>query len=84
MNTDIKQKIKESIRQFNHGNLADNAIALFKELGYESNKRITLDKGAFEGLFNERPEANKQKALIGDWKSAGYLFQLTEEEISHQ
>src|SRR3990172_6817597 len=80
----LKAQIQSALNQFANGNLADNAIALFKELGYESNKRLTLDKGTFEGLFAERPTANAQKALIGDWLSADYLFQLTEEEITHQ
>src|SRR3989304_7404508 len=84
MSKEHKERIQQRINAFATGNLADNAIALFKELGYESNRRITLDKGAFEGLFAEHQTANAQKALIGDWKSADYLFQLTEEEISRQ
>src|SRR3990167_4635244 len=79
-----KERIQQRINAFATGRFADNAFALFKELGYESNKRITLDKGAFEGLFAERPTANMQKAFFDDWLSADYLFQLTEEEISHQ
>ena len=84
MSKEHKERIQQRINAFATGNLADNAIALFKELGYESNKRITLDKGAFEGLFAELSGANKQKAFFDDWLSADYLFQLTEDEISHQ
>ncbi len=53
-------------------------------MGYGSNKRIALDKSAFEGLFAEHQTANAQKALFADWLSADYLFQLTEEEITRQ
>src|SRR3990170_2626228 len=84
MSKEHKERIQQRINAFATGNLADNAIALFKELGYESNKRITLDKGAFEGLFAEHQTADAQKALINDWLSADYLFQLTEDEISRQ
>ena len=84
MSKEHKERIQQRINAFATGNLADNAIALFKELGYESNRRIALDKGACEGLFAEHQTADAQKALIGDWKSADYLFQLTENEISKQ
>lgn len=84
MSTEHKERIQQRINAFASGNLADNAIALFKELGYGSNKRITLDKGSFEGFFAERPASNKEKALFDDWLSASYLFQLTGEEITRQ
>ena len=88
MSKDTKQKIKEGIQQrinaFATDNFAQNALALFKELGYGSTKRIDLGKDEFEGLFAKRPIANAQKALISDWLSADYLFQLTEDEITHQ
>ncbi len=79
-----KERIQQRINAFATGSLADNALALFKELGYESNKRIDLDKGTFEGLFAERPAANMQKVFFDDWLSVDYLFQLTEDEISRQ
>ncbi|MGQ3685070.1 MAG: hypothetical protein ACUBOA_08740 [Candidatus Loosdrechtia sp.] len=44
MNTDIKQKIKEAIRQFNHGNLSENALNLFQILGYNTERRAPLVK----------------------------------------
>lgn len=84
MSKEHKERIQQRINAFATGSFTDNALALFKELGYESDKRIDLDKGTFEGLFAERPTANMQNALIGDWKSADYLFQLTEDEITHQ
>ena len=86
MSKEHKERIQQRINAFATGNLADNAIALFKELGYESNRRIALDKGAFEGLFAERPAANMQKAkaFFDEWLSVDYLFQLTENEIAKQ
>jgi len=84
MSKERKERIQQRINAFATGNLADNAIALFKELGYESNRRIILDKGAFKGLFAENHTVDAQKALISDWLSADYLFQLTEEEITRQ
>ncbi|HHT9147183.1 MAG TPA: Eco57I restriction-modification methylase domain-containing protein, partial [Candidatus Wunengus sp. YC61] len=84
MSKERKERIQQRINAFATGRFADNAFALFKELGYESNKRITLDKGTFEGLFAELSGANKQKAFFDDWLSADYLFQLTEDEISRQ
>ncbi len=85
MNKDPRQKIKEAIQQFANGNLAENAIALFKELGYSSNKRIAIGKDEFEELFkNKHTTDDSQKALFDNWLSADYLFQLTGEEITRQ
>jgi|SRR3972149_2966789 len=80
----LKAQIQSALNQFANGSLAENAIALFKELGYSSNKRIAIGKDEFEGLFAKQPTANSQKALFDEWLSADYLFQLTEEEISRQ
>lgn len=76
MSKDLRQKIQESIELFGNGNLSENLIALFKELGYSSNKKIDFTKAEFERQFAEHQTANAQKALIGDWKSADYFFQL--------
>lgn len=84
MTKEHKERIQHRINTFGTGSLAENAIALFKELGYSSNKRIDIGKDAFEALFEKHPAANFQKALFDDWLSADYLFQLTREEITCQ
>src|SRR3972149_11350086 len=80
----LKEQIQSALNQFANGSLSENALALFNKLGYSSNKKIDFNKAEFERQFTEHQTANAQKALIGDWKSADYLFQLTKEEISHQ
>lgn len=84
MSKEQKEIIRQRITAFTTGSLVENAIALFKELGYNSNKRIDLNKDEFQGLFAKHPTANPHKALFDDWLSASYLFQLTEEEITRQ
>lgn len=84
MSKERKEAIQQRINAFVAGHLTENAIALFKELGYESNKQIRIGKGAFEELFNKDATTNKQKALLDDWLSADYLFQLTTEEITRE
>lgn len=80
----LKAQIQSALNQFANGNLSENALALFNKLGYSSNKKIDFTKAEFERQFAEHQTANAQKALIGDWLSADYLFQLTGEEITRQ
>src|SRR3990170_3585425 len=80
----LKAQIQSALNQFANGNLSENTLALFNKLGYSSNKKIDFTKAEFERQFAEHQTADAQKALIGDWKSADYLFQLTEDEISRQ
>lgn len=53
MSKERKELIQQRINAFATGSLTDNAFALFKEFGYESNKRIDLDKGTFEQVVRE-------------------------------
>ena len=64
--------------------------ALLHALGYKSDKTIEIpdsDPQAFLELLaehNPNIEINKEKALFDDWLKADILFQLTDEELSHE
>ena len=68
----LKAQIQSALNQFANSSLSENAIALFKEIGYSSNKKIDFTKANLNGNL-QNTKANAQKALIGDWKSADYL-----------
>ncbi len=78
--TDIKQRIKEAIRQFNNGNLSENALNLFLTLGYITERRAPLEKttyAAFRDTFiDDQSEFNENKAMVKEWKYVDLLFQL--------
>lgn len=69
------------------GDLGTSATALLKELGYASNKTIDLPSQpeAFakelEALLGGAKQINASHASLADWKSAAFLFQLTNDEL---
>jgi hypothetical protein len=87
-NIDIKVKIKNRIESFRGGNLTDNAISLFKTLGYNTERQEPLQEKTyadFKERYLDRPNNfNEDKAIVADWKYIDLLFQLSKEEISSQ
>jgi hypothetical protein len=72
-----KNKLQTLINQFSGGDLRTNALALFKELGYQSPR--TFDKPVAEILRG----FDHEKALCSEWINAPFLFQLAEDNLSH-
>ena len=82
----IKQNIAQALAGFAKGSLAANALALFRILGYHSEKRIDLSPNTaenFAATFDSANRLNPKNALLEEWKSVDLLFQLTGDEISH-
>jgi type I restriction-modification system DNA methylase subunit len=81
---ETKQAIVTSLAGFAHKPLTDAATALFESLGYKSQKRIVLQPNTAETFFatfaKEKP-LNPDLALLADWQSVDFLFQITDEEV---
>ena len=83
-----KKKIEDTLHQFTNGDLADNARALLKVLGYESGRTRRLSPNTAERFleaFNQDPERrmNPDRALIEEWESVDFIFQLTKDEVPY-
>ena len=80
-----KEEIKRALQRFSDGNLAENARHLLNVLGYRSERKIDLEPNTADGFlsaFNLEGKINRDRALLDEWESVDFLFQLTEEEIT--
>ena len=82
--THISTEIQRSLNNFADGNLAQNATDLLSVLGYESQRILSRTSNtvkAFLKDFDNHGRMNRKKALIHEWQTADFLFQLTANEI---
>ena len=80
-----KNDIKNTLKHFTDGNLADTARHLLETLGYRSDRTMSLEPNtAAEFILNFDPSntMNAERALLDEWESIDLLFQLTGDEIS--
>lgn len=90
LNNELKQDIQAALQAFESSSLHDASTALLNTLGYSSDKTIEIpdaDPTAFLSLLtdhNPDVEIKRDKALFDDWLKADILFQLTDEELSHE
>ena len=83
-NTRHRATITRMLRRFVSGDLANNTRSLLESLGYRSDRTIDLAPNTAEGFietFDPFGEINRDKALLQEWKSIDFLFQLTKAEI---
>ena len=83
-----KEKIEQALHQFASGDLADNATELLKVLGYESERTMRLKPNTPDGflkVFDQDSERhiNPVRALIEEWESIDFIFQLTKDEVPY-
>ena len=83
-----KKAIEKALHQFASGDLADNAKELLNVLGYESQRTMRLEPNTSDGFlsaFNlqDNQDFIPKRALVEEWESIDFLFQLTEEEIGN-
>ena len=89
-NNELRQDIQTALQAFESSSLHEASITLLSALGYHSDKTIEIpdaDPSAFLNLladYNPDVEINRDKALFDDWLKADILFQLTDEELSHE
>lgn len=60
------------------------SLKLFDVLGYRSEKRLVLrpsNAATFLETFGLQEPFNKEQALLDDWETVDFLFQLTDAEI---
>ncbi|GAP16134.1 protein containg TaqI-like C-terminal specificity domain [Longilinea arvoryzae] len=86
MKTDkeLKTAIQSAIHEFEKRPLREAALGLLNTLGYRSEKRITLEPNSADQFRLEFDSAGKlslEKALVEDWKTVDFLFQITDEEV---
>ena len=80
-----KNDIKNNLKRFTDGNLADNARHLLETLGYLSDRTMSLELNTAEGFidnFDPSNTMNAERALLDEWESIDLLFQLTGDEIA--
>ncbi len=81
---ETRQAIVASLKNFADQPLVAAATAFFESLGYRSEKRITLKPNTpetFVTTFAKEKPINPQTAMLADWQSVDFLFQLTDDEV---
>lgn len=81
---EIKQAVQDAIRAFGSRPCGEAAIALCAELGYRSDKRLSLEPNTaatFVATFGKDKPLNAEHAILSEWQSVDFLFQLTDDEI---
>ena len=82
----LRTNVQAALHHLATGDLATSASALLDTLGYSSNKTTNLpaQPAAFakqlEALAGGTRQLNPLEASLPDWKSAAFLFQLTNDE----
>ena len=80
-----RKNIQQALKSFQHGTLVMNARDLLNALGYESEITVELESSLAEefiSYFDQFGKLNRERALVDEWESIDFLFQLTEEEIA--
>ena len=80
-----KKNIEQAIKGFQRGTLVMNAGNLLNMLGYESELTIDFESNLAEefiSYFDQFGKLNTERAMVDEWESIDFLFQLTEEEVS--
>jgi adenine-specific DNA-methyltransferase len=79
--TDIRDQIQEALANLIKRPLVDSARDFFAVLGYKSDRRIDIIPNTADGFVGQFGALNTDKALITEWRSVDFLFQLTDEEV---
>ena len=83
--THIRTDIQRALNNFTDGELYENAMHLLNVLGYESQRTLSRTENtitAFLEDFDTHRRMNREKALLHEWNTADFLFQLTADEIT--
>ena len=80
----VKHAVKNALEDFAKKSFCDASISLLESLGYRSEKRLELKPNTpntFLAQFADGRTLNPDNALLDDWQSVDFLFQLTGDEI---
>ena len=83
--THIRTDIQRALNNFTDGETHENATHLLNVLGYQSQRTLSRTENtvaAFVEDFDRHKRMNRQKALLHEWQTADFLFQLTADEIT--
>ncbi|MCY4552860.1 MAG: Eco57I restriction-modification methylase domain-containing protein, partial [Candidatus Poribacteria bacterium] len=83
--THISTDIQRALNNFTDGEIHENATHLLNVLGYQSQRTLSRTENtvtAFLEDFDRHKRMNRQKALLHEWQTADFLFQLTADEIT--
>jgi hypothetical protein len=81
---DTKRGIETALKSFGAVPLQTAVFGLFEALGYKSQKRLPLVPNTaqtFLAQFGQARPFNAENALVAEWQSVDFLFQLTDDEI---
>jgi hypothetical protein len=77
-----KQGIVEALATFEGGALHPAAMKLFRSLGYSSDRQVGVSGvDEFCRTFDADSKLNPKHALLKEWESVEFLFQLTQDQI---
>jgi adenine-specific DNA-methyltransferase len=79
-----KRQIEDSLALFADQPLGQAGLRLFEALGYKSERRIPFAPNTadnFIATFDPERRLKSDQALIADWQSVDFLFQLSDSEI---
>jgi adenine-specific DNA-methyltransferase len=83
-----KTDILKVINSFSEGNVSQKGIALFKALGYVTDRQANLENPVYEEFRDnyilETTRFNETNALVAEWMHVDILFQLSKEEVLKQ
>ena len=80
-----KQDIQQAIERFKTGDLRQNALSLFKILGYNTERENGLDTPQYKTLKDTYElTLNEEKAKVNEWIYVDVLFQLSQNEMIKQ
>jgi len=83
----LREHLQSTLHGFQQGSLKENALALLEQLGYRSDKQIDLEPNTvatFKDTFEvpEHVTFNDEKALVEQWQSVDFLFQLAGDDLA--
>jgi adenine-specific DNA-methyltransferase len=84
----LREQLQTTLQAFEHGSLKENALALLDQLGYRSDKQLDLEPNTaatFLDTFGHGPdhlEFKPEKALVDEWLSVDFLFQLAGDDLA--
>jgi adenine-specific DNA-methyltransferase len=80
-----KEKIQSALAAFASSSMERAGLQLFEALGYRSERRFPLSPNNAQTFmatfFVQGRSFNPDQALVPDWQSVDFLFQLTDSEI---
>ncbi len=76
--------IESAFKRFAEEPLAAASLKLFSALGYESERRFALRSNSANSFISQLGTGkpfNRKQALVSEWQSVDFLFQLTDDEV---